>query len=83
MLAASGGLPDVVYRLTRLNLYGEYDLQKNAYVRVDFIHHRTSFNEWTYSLNGIPFLYSDNTTISAQEKQSVSFIGASYIYKFK
>jgi len=83
LLAASGGLPDVVYRLTRLNLYGEYDLQKNAYVRVDFIHHRTSFNEWTYSLNGIPFLYSDNTTISAQEKQSVSFIGASYIYKFK
>ena len=52
-------------------------------MRVDFIHHRTSFNEWTYSPNGIPFLYSDNTTISAQEKQSVSFIGASYIYKFK
>ena len=82
-LALSGGLPDVIYRLTRLNLYGEYTLQKNAYVRVDFIHHRTFFNEWTYRLNGLPFLYSDNTTINAQEKQSASFVGASYIYKFQ
>ncbi|OFW24621.1 MAG: hypothetical protein A3H97_20050 [Acidobacteria bacterium RIFCSPLOWO2_02_FULL_65_29] len=82
-LMASGGLPDVTYRLTRLNLYGEYAVQKNAYVRLDFIHHRTFFNEWTYNWNGIPFLYSDNTTLNAQQKQSVTFIGASYVYKFQ
>ena len=83
LLASTGGLPDVTYRLLRLNLFGEYAVQKNAYVRLDLIHHRTSFNEWTYNFNGTPFLFSDNTIVTAQEKQSVSFIGASYIYKFK
>ncbi len=82
-LATSGGLPDVTYRLARFNLYGEYLVQKNATVRLDFVHHRTFFNEWTYQLNGRPFLYSDNTTINAQEKQSVSFLGASFIYNFR
>jgi len=83
LLASTGGMPDVTYRLTRLNLYGEYVLQKNAYVRLDFVHHRTFFNEWTYQLNGVPFLYSDNTTLSDKQKQSVSFLGASYVYKFQ
>jgi hypothetical protein len=40
-----------------------------------FIHERTSFNEWTYNFNGVPFYYSDFTTINAQQKQSVSFLG--------
>lgn len=82
-LATSGGLPDVTYKLLRLNLYGEYVLQKNTSVRLDFIHHRSQFNEWTYEFNGTPYLYSDNTTLSSQQKQSVSFIGASFIYKFQ
>lgn len=82
-LATSGGLPDVTYRLARLNLYGEYLVQKNATIRLDFVHHRTFFNEWTYQFNGTPFLYSDNTTLSAKERQSVSFLGASFIYKFR
>jgi hypothetical protein len=82
-IAAAGGLPDVTYRLTRLNAYGEYSIQKNAHVRLDFIHLRTFFNEWTYNYNGIPFLYSDNTILTAQAKQSVNFIGASYVYKFQ
>jgi len=47
------------------------------------IHNRTSFNEWTYSLNGTSYLYSDNTTINAKEKQSVTFVGASYVYQFQ
>jgi MtrB/PioB family decaheme-associated outer membrane protein len=82
-LISNGGLPDVTYNLLRLNLYGSYALQKNAYVRLDLIHNRTSFNEWTYNFNGLPYLFSDNTTINAQEKQSVTFVGASYIYSFQ
>ncbi len=83
LLASTGGLPDVTYRLLRLKLYGEYAVQKNAYVRLDFVHNRTFFNEWTYGNNGIPFLFSDNTTINAQQNQSVTFLGASYVYKFQ
>jgi len=82
LLAATGGLPDVTYRLFRLKLYGEYALQKNAAVRLDLIHNRTFFNEWTYNFNGTPYLYSDNTTLGAQQKQTVTFLGASYVYKF-
>ncbi len=83
VLAATGGLPDVTYKLTRLNLYGEYALQKNSYVRLDYIHHRTFFNEWTYNFNGVPYLYSDNTTLDAKERQTVNFVGVSYIHKFQ
>lgn len=82
-LIAAGGLPDVTYGLLRLKLYGAYALQKNAFVRMDYIYNRTTFNEWTYNFNGTPYLYSDNSTIGAQQKQSVSFIGASYVHKFE
>ncbi len=83
LLNTTGGLPDVTYKLTRLNLYGEYALQKNAYVRLDYILHRSFFNEWTYNYNGVPFLFSDNTTLDAKQKQTVNFIGATYVYKFQ
>lgn len=82
-LINGGGLPDVTYDLLRLNLYGSYALQKNAYVRLDLIHNRSSFNEWTYSFGGTPYLFSDNTTINAKEKQSVTFVGVSYVYSFQ
>ena len=82
LLDSTGGLPDVTYKLLRLKLYGEYALQKNSAVRLDLVYNYSFFNEWTYNFNGIPYLYSDNTTLGAQEKQTVTFIGASYIYKF-
>ena len=78
-----GGLPDVTYRLVRLKLFGEYALDKASYLRVDLIHQRTLFDEWTYNYNNTPFFYSDNTTLSAKQNQSVTFLGASYIYRFK
>lgn len=81
-LATSGGLPDVTYRVNRLNLYGEYAMLKNAYVRLDYIRYHSFFNEWTYSLNGVPFLYSDNTTINALESQTVNVVAATVTYKF-
>jgi hypothetical protein len=36
---------------------------------------------WGY--NGVPFAYSDNTTVTAQPNQNVSFIGVSYVYRFQ
>ena len=82
-LNAVGGLPDVTYRLLRLKFFGEYALDRASYLRVDLIHQRTLFDEWTYNYNNTPFFYSDNTTLSAKQNQSVTFLGASYIYRFK
>ncbi|GAO36506.1 hypothetical protein SCT_1914 [Sulfuricella sp. T08] len=80
---ATYGLPDVEYRQTRLNLFGKYALEKNADIRIDFIHQRTKLDEWTWGYNGVPFAYSDNTTVSMQQNQNVTFLGARYIYKLK
>jgi MtrB/PioB family decaheme-associated outer membrane protein len=78
-----GGLPDVTYSVTSLKLFGKYALQKNADIRVNLIQQIVEFNEWTWGYNGTPFSYSDNTTVSMQQSQSVTFLGASYIYKFR
>ena len=80
---AAVGLPDVTYRETKLNLYGKYALQKNADLRLDLIHFRAKLDEWTWGYNGVPFTYQDNTTISIDPNQSVTFVGLTYIYKMK
>jgi len=78
-----GGLPDVTYRTTSLKLYGKYALASNAGIRVDLVHQSVRFNEWTWGYNGTPFAYSDNSTVSMQQNQSVNFLGASYNYQFR
>lgn len=82
-LASGGGLPDVTFRQTRLNLFGSYALEKSASVRLDLIHQIAKLNEWTWAnpANGIPFLFSDGTTIGMNPSQRVTFLGASYIYR--
>lgn len=80
---AAIGLPDVIFKQAALNLFGKYALDKSASVRVDLIHQRTKLDEWTWGYNGVPFAYSDNTTVSMLQNQNVTFLGASYIYKFR
>ena len=77
---AGGGLPDVTYRMTKLKLFGKYAMEKNADIRVDLVRQSVKFDEWTW---GLPFAYSDNSTVSMQQSQNVTFLGASYIYKFR
>ena len=79
LLATSGGLPDVTFRQFTARMFGKYAIEKNSAVRVDFIHQRTKLNEWTWGYNGTPFVYSDNTTVYLNPKQSVSYLGATYI----
>ncbi len=78
-----GGLPDATYRMTSLKLFGKYALQKNADIRVDLVHQSAKLDEWSWGYNGIPFAYSDNTTVSMQQNQNVTYLGARYIYKFR
>ena len=69
--------------MTSLKLFGKYALKKNADIRVDLVHQSVKFDEWTWRYNGTPFAYSDNTTVSMQQNQRVTFLGASYVYKFR
>ena len=81
-LTLTGGLPDVTYKVTRLTLKGDYDLNKQSTIRALIGYEKSNFNEWTWQWNGNSFLYSDNTTVSAQEDQNVTFVGLTYTYRW-
>jgi hypothetical protein len=78
-----GGLADINYRVASLKLFGKYALEKNADVRLDLFHQSANLGEWTWANNGTAFAYSDNSTVSLQPNQDVTFVGVSYIYKLK
>lgn len=81
--AIVNGLPEATYRLISLKLFANYALDKTADVRVDLVHQQARYNDWTWGANGVPFAYSDNSTVSMQPNQNVTFLGARYIYKFR
>lgn len=81
-LAQSGGLPDVTYRNLRLKLYGSWAVDKATDVRVDLLRDRQRLNEWQWSNNGLPFTYSDNTTVGLQSDQRVTFVGVTWRHRF-
>jgi MtrB/PioB family decaheme-associated outer membrane protein len=83
LLAATGGLPDIVFRTTEIRLFGRYTLSKTSSVRLDLIHHRARFNDWSYGYDGTPFLFSDNTTLTQQHRQNVTFVGLTYTHRWE
>lgn len=82
-LVSGGGLPDVTFRQTKLNLFGNYVVDKVQSIRLDVVHQIAKLNEWTWAnpANGIPFLYSDGTTVGMNPSQRVTFIGARYVHQ--
>lgn len=80
-LVASGGLPDITFRQTALKLFGKYALDKKSEVRVDFVHQKSTYNDWAWGYNGVPYTYSDGTTLGQKSDQNVNFIGVTYVYK--
>jgi MtrB/PioB family decaheme-associated outer membrane protein len=81
--SAPGVLPDVTYRMMALKLSGKYALDKKSDVRVDLVSQNTSFDEWTWGNSGVPFAYSDNSTVSMQSNQNVTYLGVKYVYRLK
>lgn len=81
------GLADIENKLTRLSLFSTYSLDKSSDVRVDFIHERWETNDWSWMFaNGTPFTYgttTDGTTVTSNPRQTSSFVGLRYIYKFQ
>lgn len=70
--------PDSNYRLTRLKLFADYAIQKNAGVRMDYAYERWATDDWTWT----NWTYSDGTRLRQDPKQTVHFIGVSGYYKW-
>ena len=83
LLAATGGLPDIKFQQTELRLYGRYAIAKNQALRLDAIFQRTKYNDWGYEYSGVPYAFSDNTTVSILQDQKVAYIGVSYVYAWR
>ena len=76
------GLPPVIYSDTRYSLFTKYALNKQSDLRLDVMRVYTRLEEWAWGYAGVPFTFSDNTTVTVNPHQHVTFVGASFIYKF-
>ena len=77
--------PAIVNKETRLHLFADYAMQKNASIRVDLISekYRTDDWQWRFS-NGTSFSYgTEGTQVRDNPNQSATFVGIRYTYKFK
>lgn len=72
-------LPEVSTKLTRLNVFGKYALQKNSGIRFDYIFDRFSTSDWTWTT----WRYADGTVISQDPVQKVNFFGVSYYHRWE
>lgn len=81
--ANPSALPPAAFRQMNLNMYAKYAVDKNSDIKVNLAHQRYYSNEWFWNYNGVPFFYSDGTTVTQKDQQNVTFLGATYIYKFQ
>ena len=71
------------YREARADMFANYALTKSSDLRFDFTYATYFLDEWAWQGVGVPFFYSDNTTVGlVNREQKVTFLGASYIYRF-
>ena len=83
LLAATGGLPDIVLRQGTTRLFARYALDKQSDLQLDLIHQRSTWSDWAWSFDGVPFATSDGTTVGQAVRQQVSFVGIRYIYRWQ
>jgi MtrB/PioB family decaheme-associated outer membrane protein len=72
-------IPNITTKLTRVNVYGKYALEKNAGVRLDYIYDRYSSDDWTWQT----WTYADGTQLVQNPIQKVNFFLVSYYYKWR
>jgi len=87
------GLPDIVNKSVRLNLFAKYAIDKKSDVRVDLGHEIWSTNDWSWMYaDGTPYAYPDGnsgtsagtngTTVTANQNQTNDYVSVRYTYKF-
>jgi MtrB/PioB family decaheme-associated outer membrane protein len=77
--APIASLPDVTTKLTRVNVFAKYPLQKNSGVRLDYIYDRFETNDWTWTT----WTYADGTRLTQSPLQQVNFVGISYYHRWQ
>jgi hypothetical protein len=83
LLAATGGLPDITYGQTELRVFGKYTLDAKSSLRLDVLWQRYRWNDWAWGYNGVPFAYSDGTTLGMKPRQDAALIAVTYRYDFR
>ncbi len=75
-------LPDINTKVTTVKLSAKYALQRNASVRLTYIHDQYKTDDWTWAFWNYTPLTDGGTTVLQNPKQKVDFVGVSYIYRF-
>lgn len=75
-------LPNINYVTEKLNFYAKYAVDKKSGVQAVLSYQHFKTDDWQWGYNGVPFLYSDNTTVSQPTNQHLIFVAARYVYKF-
>jgi len=76
------GLPDTKFSETRYGVFAKYALSKQSDLRLDLSYIIEKLDEWSWGSNGVPWVYSDGTTVGLKPDQRVTFAALRYIYKF-
>jgi hypothetical protein len=74
-------LPKITYDSTKLSFYSNYAVDKQSAINVNLVYQELKSDDWQWGYNGVPYVYSDNTTVS-NPNQAVTFLGISYTRKF-
>lgn len=82
LLAATGGLPSIKFQQTALKLFGKYEIDKNSIIGANLVYAHVLSNDWAWAWNGTSYTYGDNTTLSINQNQSMTYLGVTYTYKF-
>ena len=75
-------LPAINYKTSKLNLHAKYDVDSMSSVQAMFSYQQFKTDDWQWGYNGVPFLYSDNTTVSQPMNQKLKYLSVSYMLKF-
>jgi predicted porin len=74
-------LPDTNTKVTTVKLGARYALQRNASIRLTYIHDEYKTDDWTWAYwNYSPA--EGGTTVLQDPNQKVDFVGVSYHYRF-
>jgi len=82
--------PNITNKMLRLKLFAQYPIQKNADLRFNLIYERWRTDDWSWTMfpatGATPWAYSsatDGTRVTAKPKQTSTFAGVRYIYRFE
>lgn len=76
--AGAGVLPDTVYSLNRLKLYGTYAYSKATQFRLDYIYDVRKMDDYTWT----NWTFSDGTRVNVNPTQTTHLLGLSVMQSF-